>query len=154
MADILVRDATPDDADALSVMIVTSIRCTNSRDYPAEEIDQICADFSRERIHEEMKRRVMLIAESNGLLAGTISLGDDKLHSLFVHPELQGRGIAKHLVALVEDRARAEGRERLALSSSLTAAPFYESLGYERDVFENRAFGATWLMSKALRTTS
>lgn len=52
-----------------------------------------------------------------------------------VHPDVQRRGYAERLMAAVEDRAAADGFERLVLATreDLTAArALYEGLGYER----------------------
>jgi amino-acid N-acetyltransferase len=53
------------------------------------------------------------------------------LRSLVVTPELRGKGIARRLVARLEDDAQALGYEELWLLTT-TAARFFDAAGYER----------------------
>lgn len=51
---------------------------------------------------------------------------------LFVDPRAVRRGIGRRLVDTAEGAARAAGRPRLHVWSSLNAADFYQALGYRR----------------------
>ena len=56
------------------------------------------------------------------------------LSALVVAQQAQGQGIGKQLVATIEQWARAQGAERISLTSALHRVPahgFYKSLGYE-----------------------
>jgi putative acetyltransferase len=97
-----------------------------------------------------MAERDVFAAIYDDEIAGTVSLGKGKLHSLFVEPDLQGRGIGKVLVDHVERHAAACGLPVLWLSSSVSAKPFYDWLGYQLHKFEERNDGSTFLMSKSL----
>ncbi len=52
------------------------------------------------------------------------------LRAFFIHPDYTGRGIAKHLVALSEAHAIAEGFRRAETTATLTGLPLYEACGY------------------------
>ncbi|GAB3276455.1 GNAT family N-acetyltransferase [Parasphingorhabdus pacifica] len=63
--------------------------------------------------------------------------GELEFRMLAVAPEAAGRGVGRELVRAVLDRARAEGLDRVVLSSqeSMTIAHrLYESLGFRRAV--------------------
>jgi len=62
------------------------------------------------------------------------SLGqaDAWLRYVFVHPDWAGRGVGRMLAEAAEAAARAEGKSRFQVWSSLNAAGFYEALGYRR----------------------
>ncbi len=151
MTDIVVRAAKKSaDAEAIGSLIRRTVQETNSADYPPEIIQMICLDFSVERVRADMARRDVFVAMCDGNMAGTISLGDNKLHALFVTPGFQRRGIATRLVAHIEMLARMKNLEVLMLSSSITARPLYETLGYQIVIFEERNNGSTWLMRKTL----
>ncbi len=58
-----------------------------------------------------------------------------ELKKCYVHPALRGHGVARTLVGLVEDHARAHDRRNVELWSDtrfLTAHGVYEHLGYRR----------------------
>ena len=57
------------------------------------------------------------------------------VHRLMVHPALQGRGLAKQLMAHAESRARAQGFRAIHLdcfTANPAALALYERLGYRR----------------------
>jgi ribosomal protein S18 acetylase RimI-like enzyme len=87
-------------------------------------------------------RRVLLTARTEGRLAGTVQLVHDTLPNqphraevskLLVHPDFRRRGIARALMADLERRARALGRDLLTLDTRTgdAAEPLYSGLGYE-----------------------
>lgn len=58
-----------------------------------------------------------------------------ELHRLYVRPDARGRGLASHLVGIVEAHARARGADRVTLWSDtrfLNAHSLYEKRGYVR----------------------
>lgn len=62
------------------------------------------------------------------------------IHRLFVHPEQQGRGLARKLMDFAEAKAKAEGFESVRLdtfSQNKRNQRFYEARGYQRlgDIF-------------------
>lgn len=85
--------------------------------------------------------RLLLIAEADGVIAGTVQLDYDtpanqphraEVRKLLVHPQFRRRGIARALMAEVERRAVALRRSLLTLDtrSGDSAEPLYASLGY------------------------
>lgn len=150
MTHLTIRPAILPDAPALSVLIQNTVRITNAPDYDAPTIELICANFTVVKVIEKMGERDVFAAEWEQSLAGTVSLGKGKLHSLFVDPSFQGRGIGKVLVHHLETHAVEVGLSVLRLSSSISAKPFYEKLGYRLISFEERPDGSTYSMSKRL----
>jgi putative acetyltransferase len=145
-----IRTATTDDATALSALIQNAVRTSNARDYPQAIIELICENFTQDMVIEKMAQRDVFVAVRDHVIVGTISLGDGKLHSMFVEPRLQGEGIGRCLVKHLERHAVSRGLSVLRLSSSITAKLFYEKLGYELVQFEERPNGSTFLMRKSL----
>ncbi|MCK1423756.1 GNAT family N-acetyltransferase [Bradyrhizobium sp. 180] len=145
-----IRKASTADASALSTLIQDAVRVSNSRDYNQAIIELICANFALDRVIEKMEQRDVFVAASDCVVVGTVSLGQGKLHSLFVAPEHQGGGIGRRSVEYLERHAVGKGLSELWLSSSITAKPFYTKLGYELVHFEERPDGSTFLMKKPL----
>jgi GNAT superfamily N-acetyltransferase len=64
--------------------------------------------------------------------------GDEQvaeIKRMYTRPEARGLGVAKAVLAAVEDSARAEGRKRIILETGVAqpeAIALYERMGYER----------------------
>lgn len=56
---------------------------------------------------------------------------ESKAYQIAVVDELRGTGVGRALMAAVERRARAEGRDELGLDARVHAIGFYERLGFE-----------------------
>ena len=96
---------------------------------------------SRRRIEAELKTgtSIFLVAEMDGQMVGSVIGTHDGrkgwINRLAVHPSYRHRGLAKKLVAEVEDRLSQVGLEVIAglIEQSNTASlQLFQSLGYER----------------------
>ena len=92
----------------------------------------------RRAINENMS--VLLVAELDGTLAGSIIGGFDgwrgNIYRLAVHPEFQRQGIARKLVADVEERLAAMGAKRITAlveKEHAWATSFWNAVGYHND---------------------
>jgi N-acetylglutamate synthase-like GNAT family acetyltransferase len=150
MFAISIHPATKADASTIAALIQRTVRISNAADYDAVTIAAICNNFTPALVSEKMRTRDVFIARSGNNICGTISLGNGKLHSLFVDPDHQRSGIGRDLALYLEGHARNTGLTELHLSSSLTARSFYARLGYRDIRFEPRPDGSTWLMVKLL----
>jgi ribosomal protein S18 acetylase RimI-like enzyme len=80
--------------------------------------------------------RTLFVAEENGELRGFVSYGDGEIHALYVHPDVQGRGIGRALLekALEELKRRSHEEATLwSLAVNDRATAFYEANGFARD---------------------
>ena len=73
-----------------------------------------------------------IVAEDNGQILGYAVFDADtgEVEGLFVEPARHGCGIGALLMTAIESAARAAGCERLLLSASLNAVPFYRRTGF------------------------
>jgi GNAT superfamily N-acetyltransferase len=150
-APIRLRRAKAEEAEAISRMIVRALKQSNARDYGPAAIARMAADFSAPKIARHMRERLVYVAVRGPAIAGTISLSAERINSVFVDPSHQGRGIGLKMMRFVEALARRQGRERVCLSSSLTAVNFYRKLGYEGEERRLRHGVETILVTKALQ---
>ncbi|KFC74518.1 putative acetyltransferase [Bosea sp. LC85] len=127
---IHIRSARADDADAISAVILAALRETNARDYSLDVIAQVERSFSPAAVSELMAKRTMFVAMQADQLVGTASLDGRAVRTVFVRPDVQGRGIGKRLMAEIEQTARDRGVAVLAVPSSVTAERFYARLGF------------------------
>jgi GNAT superfamily N-acetyltransferase len=150
LRDLVIRTAVEADVPAMASLCQRAIRETNVTDYPPDIIARLIGDFGAAEVGRRMADRKVYAAFDGEALVGTVSLGPDKVHSVFVHAGLQRRGIGRRMMAFIEEVARGEERRALALSSSLTAVPFYAGLGYIEAGREVRQCVATVLMVKLI----
>jgi ribosomal protein S18 acetylase RimI-like enzyme len=114
-------------------------------------------------------RLTLLVAHHEGRIAGSVQLDHDtppnqphraEVRKLLVHPDFRRRGIARLLMAELEELARRMGRRLITLDTRTgdRAEPLYASLGYKTagvipgyclDPIEDR-LDSTTLMYKAL----
>ena len=70
--------------------------------------------------------------DEQGKMAGFSSMNIERyLHSMFVHKDMQGRGVATLLLSEVEKMGKAYGVDEITSEVSLTAKPFFEQKGYK-----------------------
>ncbi|MGY2044574.1 GNAT family acetyltransferase [Pseudomonas pergaminensis] len=145
-----VRTAQTADAEGISQVILAALHSSNARDYPADVIARVAANFTPEAVLELLKRRVVLVAVQEREIVATAALDGNVVRSVFVNPALQGQGIGRLLMIEIELRAREAGVTVLSVPSSLTAEPFYAKLGFHtvRDVYHGNE--RTLVMEKAL----
>ncbi|MNO27808.1 putative acetyltransferase [compost metagenome] len=107
---------------------------------------------NKEVISEDMDKGTLYAYEEQGAIAGIIVLDEEQaeqygaidweqeqgphliMHRLAVHPEVQGKGIARKLIAFAEEHAQSGGYTSIRLDTyakNAKALALYPSLGYE-----------------------
>ena len=135
MADLRFRLAAPPDASAILALKRAAIRELAETDYTDAQLDAWAPDDDALDVFEtamESDRFTVLLAELDGETAGygVLNGPEARIDAAYVHPEYTRGGIATSLVQQLEMRARMRGIGELTVVASLTARPFYESLGY------------------------
>lgn len=144
-----VRRFHPDDAPRLAEIVQRCLREVNSKDYPAHIIDKMCAHFTAERFVELSRSRHIYVAEDDRVVA-TVSRDGNKVYTMFVDPDLVGRGTGRHLMQHIEALAARDGYDHMETGASITAHQFYLRLGYG-DVRETETeFGLNYILRKPL----
>ena len=129
----MIRPYATADLAALIALFRDSVRRVARRDY---SLEQVLAWAPDEIDHEHWAARLAAastwVAADGDRAAGFVTLEPDgHLDMLYVHAELQGRGIASSLLARAESSARARGLTRIVTEASITARPFFERRGFQ-----------------------
>lgn len=125
-----VRPARDGDAAAVSAVIRRAVCESNARDYPPEVIERVARSFGAAELRGFIARQPVFVASVAGVVVGTASLRGSSVRTVFVAPDMQGRGVGRQLMQAVEQAALAAGLAELTLQSTITAEGFYARLGY------------------------
>ncbi|MGG2398806.1 N-acetyltransferase family protein [Pseudomonas sp. SH1-B] len=149
--DCMIRLATPDDAAAISRIVITALRESNAADYPPEVINQVAQSFTPAAVTALLDQRRVFVASLNGALIATASLDGDVVRTVFVDPAQQGNGVGRQLMQRLHAQALNAGITKLRVPSSLTAEGFYAGLGYHKVHDEYHGAERTVVMEKTLQ---
>jgi N-acetylglutamate synthase-like GNAT family acetyltransferase len=125
-----VRRARPEDADAISEVILSALRETNAKDYSSDIIKRVEESFSAEAVQSLIAKRTVFVATSGARILGTASLDGSVVRTVFVAPTAQGIGVGRLLMDEIERTARVANIRVLMVPSSVTAEQFYTKLGF------------------------
>lgn len=131
--DFIIRAAQQSDIIELKELFQSTVLVINRRDYSLEEVEDwaSCGDNLSE-IGDMIKTHYFIVAVNPQLkIVGFSSItSQGYLHSMFVHKDFQGKGIATILLNEIERHAITTGIMRITSEVSLTARPFFEKRGY------------------------
>ena len=145
VSNVVIRPLAADEAELVGEITVTAYRGLPGR--------WTAAHLAYEPLLRDVRgrsaRSTVLVAEMDGRVVGTITYvpgpgpdaeGDDpdaaEIRMLAVDASARGRGIGRRLVEACLERARADGRRRIALHTREVmehARRIYEALGFRRE---------------------
>lgn len=147
MTEIIYRDATIADVDAIDALFRDVFAETFAHLYDPADLAAFFAKFTRAAWLEEMAdpELAFRVAEADGQLAAYVKTGRvslpvtpdgpaAELRQIYIARPWRGAGIADALMDWTTDRARANGAEELYLSVFIDnhrARRFYERYGFE-----------------------
>ena len=125
-------------AEILSEIIIRNLMEINSKDYSIEEMKEHSLKFSADNIRDYSKTRVIFVALKNDQPVGTLSIKKDQYGkeddyvflTIFVLPELHGKGVGKMLMEKGEEYIRSVKGKKINIPSSITAHNFYYRMGF------------------------
>lgn len=128
-----IRPLTEADIPEMQSLFRSTVLFINTKDYTQEEAEDwaSCGDsVERWKTHLSNHQFVGAFNTDNKMVGYSSMNKDGYLHSMFVHKDWQGKGIASLLLTEVENMARQFGVTRITSEVSLTARPFFEKQGY------------------------
>ena len=138
MDNLSVRRLKKEDAAVVSEIICRNFMEVNIKDYPREEMEEKSKLYNAEKVLEIDSYAHMYVACLDGLVVGcgAISSFWEKLDesiflTIFILPELQGKGIGKSIILELEKDEYFLRASRIEIPSSVTACSFYKKFGYD-----------------------
>ena len=133
----MIRAFREGDEHAWCEVINENLLKINSKDYPREVIIILLLSNTPEQALIKVGERVMLVAEVDGKIVGTVSLTiDGEVKNLFVKPSSHANGVGRELLTAIEKEAVKQGFSKLFLYSSVSAQEFYGKTGYAEQCVE------------------
>lgn len=132
-ANFIIRAALQSDAVELKNLFQNTVLAINRRDYSQAEVEDwaSCGD-DLYNIENMIKTHYFIVAvnQQSEIVGFSSITSQGYLHSMFVHKDFQGEGIATMLLNEIEQYAITNGIMRITSEVSLTARPFFEKKGY------------------------
>ena len=132
-ADFIIRAALQSDTVELKQLFQNTVLAINRRDYSQAEVEDwaSCGD-DLSNIEDMIKTHYFIVAinQQSEIVGFSSITPQGYLHSMFVHKDFQGEGIATMLLNEIEQYAITNGIIRITSEVSLTARPFFEKKGY------------------------
>ena len=132
-ADFIIRAALQSDAVELKKLFQNTVLAINRRDYSQAEVEDwaSCGD-NLSNIEDMIKTHYFIVAvnQQSEIVGFSSITPQGYLHSMFVHKNFQGEGIATMLLNEIEQYVITNGIIRITSEVSLTARPFFEKKGY------------------------
>lgn len=129
---LIIRDYKEQDAKESWLLFFNTVRKINSNDYTEAQVSAWATESMDMFIwNKRMSDIEPFIAEIDGKIVGYADLQNDGLIELFfVHADYQKQGIAKALMAHILKDAKQRKIKLLFAQVSITAKPFFESIGF------------------------
>ncbi len=130
--NIIIRRFENEDASNVSQLIIDNLMQVNIRNYGEAAVKQLAHFYSPALLQEYAQSDEMYVAVEGSSIIGTATLEQNRVRNVFVRMDYHQQGIGKMLMQCLEERARLQGQARLFLQADVSAARFYEKLGYVR----------------------
>ncbi len=130
--DSTIRLFEEDDAGDVSRLIVDNLLSVNILHYGEPVVRQLARSYSPELMKQYAQNGQMYVAVERSMVVGVAALEQNRVRNVFVRVDHHRQGIGGMLMEYIEEVACQQGRTRLFLLADLSAANFYQRLGYVR----------------------
>lgn len=130
-----IRRYREDEVEAVWTVFSASTRVSVARDYHPDLIERWApADRDMDEWGQRLKTKNPLVAVVEERVVGFAEIEETGyIDCFYVHPDFQGQGVGKALLATVEAVAIEAGAEKVFARVSVTARTFFEQMGFKVD---------------------
>lgn len=127
-----IRNYRPADLDTVLDVFQRAVHETAARDYTPEEIEAWAPEApDRAKWQARLASGQVWVCEEQGRIAGFARVEPDGyIDLIFVHPDIQGQGVAALLFNRILIWAKAQKLKSLFTESSVSGRGFFESRGF------------------------
>lgn len=132
-----IRRFRPEDAEETARLIQTTLKISNSKDYPPEYIEYNIATHTAEVLRQRAEEGHMYVACDGRRIIGCGAIApywgsetESILLTIFVLPEYQGKGVGRAIIETLEQDEYFLRASRIEIPASITGAEFYKKMGY------------------------
>ena len=126
----MIRQVKTTDFDAVKHITQTTIRAVYPKYYPEGAVDFFSQHHSDGRILADLEAGKVYILETDGRLAGTVTIDTNHINRLFVLPDCQRKGFGRMLMDFAEEKILAQ-YGKIELDASFPAKQIYLKRGYK-----------------------
>ncbi len=152
-----IRSLAEQDIPEMRELFRATVLTINSKDYTKEEVEDwaSCGDSIKHWKELLAKNNYIGALDGQGRIVGLSSMNaNGYLHSMFVHKDWQGKGVATLLLSEVEKIAHEYGVSKITAEVSITARSFFDKRGYtvvrEQKARAKKLYLTNYVMEKAL----
>ena len=151
-----IRNYCPADLDAVLEVFQRAVHETASRDYTPEEIEAWAPEVPDRAMWEKrLASGQTWVCEEQGRIAGFARVEPDGYVDLmFVHPDIQGQGVAALLFNRIIIWAKAQKIKTLVTESTISGRGFFNNRGFrvvsEQHLGRNGATLLNFVMERAV----
>lgn len=135
---ITIRRFKETDAENISRLVRRNMLEVNSKDYGLEAMQKLAEEYNAGKILQTAGYAHMYVFEWKEQLVGVGAISsfwgsetESILLTIFVLPELHGKGIGKNIIDTLEKDELFTRAQRIEIPASITATDFYRKFGYD-----------------------
>lgn len=132
-----IRRFQPEDAEETARLVHTTLKISNSKDYPSEYIEYNIASHSAEVLIQRAEEGHMYVVCDGSRIVGCGTIApywgsetESILLTIFVLPEYQGKGVGRLIIDTLEQDEYFLRADRVEIPASITGVEFYRKMGY------------------------
>jgi putative acetyltransferase len=132
MISMLIRLFRSEDAAQVAKLFHDTVREVNRRDYSIAQVQAWSPDDLDFRDWATVcSQRFTYVAEQSGVIVGFGELlPEGQIDCFYCHKDYQRQGVGRAVYQAIETKARELQLERLWTEASITAQPFFRSIGF------------------------
>lgn len=138
MNSLKIRKFKNEDAEEISKIIRRNFLEVNIKDYGAEEMHELANIYNSQKVLYIASYAHMYVACNNDTIVGCGAISsywgkedESILLTIFVLPELHGKGIGNKIIDTLENDEYFLRAKRIEIPASITGCEFYRKMGYD-----------------------